>query len=341
MNDIKSLLPFEIAEYFGTINEPAYRGEQVFRWLHRGVGSFSEMSNISEGLRSQLYDAFILSTPELLERQVSSNDGTCKYLWRLIDGNTVESVLMEYEHGLTACISTQVGCRMGCRFCASTRGGFVRNLTAGEMLDQLIFSQIDSGKRISNVVLMGIGEPLDNYDNVIQFIRLANHPMGINIGARHMTVSTVGIIENIDKLAKSDVKLSLAASLHAPDDETRSQLLPINKNIGVDELISACKRYQKSTGRRVSYEYTLIDGVNDSQSHGMLLAKKLKNSSSLVNLIPFNNVAGTSFKSSSTKKVNFFKQILEDNGITCTVRRRLGADIDAACGQLRAKQETI
>ena len=337
--DIKSMLPSELSECFAAMGERAFRAEQTFRWLHGGARTFREMTNLPETLRERLDGEFYITAPEVLKKQISKIDGTVKYLWRLDDGNTVESVLMEYEHGLTVCISTQVGCAMGCVFCASAIDGFIRNLAAAEMLDQVMFSQMDVGRRISNVVLMGMGEPLDNFQNVLTFIRLIIHPSGMNIGARHITLSTCGIIENIDKLAEHGIQLSLAASLHAPDDETRSRLIPINKLSGVDELICACDRYYRATGRRISYEYALIDGVNDSERHAELLSQKIGKSGSHVNLIVLNGVTEHALKASPQGKVDRFAAILKERGVNYTIRRRLGLDIDAACGQLRRRNE--
>ena len=335
--DIKSMLPDELAEYFESIGERAFRGEQVFRWLHSGATAFSEMTNLPEKLRVRLDDEFIITLPEIVEKQVSQLDGTIKYLWEMSDGNTVESVLMEYEHGYSCCISTQVGCRMNCAFCASAIGGLVRNLTASEMLDQVLFSQIDAGLRISNVVLMGIGEPLDNFDNVLRFLLLLTHTSGINIGARRITLSTCGIIENIDKLAVHDIQLSLAVSLHATDDETRSRLMPVNKSISIYELLQACDRYYKATGRRISYEYAMIDGVNDTPRHAEMLSRMLKDTSSHINLIRLNDVPERSFRASPPERVKAFSDILKQKGVNFTIRRKLGGDIDASCGQLRRR----
>ena len=335
--DIKSMLRDEFPEYFEAIGERTFRSEQVFRWLHSGAKAFNEMTNLPEKLRDRLDADFYITVPEIIEKLESKLDGTVKYLWKMSDGNTIESVLMEYEHGYTCCISTQVGCRMNCAFCASAIGGFVRNLTAAEMIDQVLFSQIDAGIRISNVVLMGIGEPLDNYDHVIRFLMLITHLSGMNIGARHITLSTCGLIENIDKLAVSDIQLSLAVSLHAPDDETRSLLMPVNKITGVDELFRACERYYRATGRRISYEYAMIDGVNDTPRHANMLSRKLRDTGSHINLIRLNCVTERSFRSSSPERVKAFTDILKLKGVNFTMRRKLGGDIDASCGQLRRR----
>ena len=335
--DIKSMLPPELAEYFESIGAPAFRERQVFRWLHSGVKEFAEMTDLPVSLRSKLDNEFFISVPLMLEKQVSATDGTTKYLWGMADGAAVESVIMDYEHGLSVCVSTQVGCRMGCVFCASTIGGLSRNLAASEMIDQVLFSQLDAGRRISTVVLMGIGEPLDNMENVVRFIKLISHPGGMNIGARHLTLSTCGIIENIDKLAELDIKSTLAVSLHAPDNETRSLLMPINASTGVDELLRACGRYFRATGRRVTFEYALIKGVNDADRHAELLSRRLIDSGGHLNLILLNDVPERGFSPSSPERMKAFTRILEQNGVNFTLRRRLGRDIDAACGQLRRR----
>ena len=333
--DIKSMLPDDLKTYFESIGERAYRAGQVFRWLHDGVAAFSGMTNLPEKLRARLDDEFCITTPRLLTKQESKADGTIKYLWQLGDGAAIESVVMEYERWSTICISTQVGCRMGCTFCASSIGGLDRNLVASEMLDQVLFSQMDSGKHISNVVLMGIGEPLDNFDNVLLFLKLLTSPEGMNIGARHISISTCGIIENIDKLAQHGIKCTVTVSLHAPDDETRTRLMPVNRTVGVDRLIKACNRYFRKTGRRVSYEYAMIDGVNDSARHANLLSAKLRNTGSHLNIIKLNDVPQRALKASTRENVKSFTRVLRENGVNFTVRRSLGGDIDASCGQLR------
>jgi 23S rRNA (adenine2503-C2)-methyltransferase len=268
-------------------------------------------------------------------KQVSQLDGTIKYLWKLRDGNCIETVLMRYQHGNTVCISSEVGCAMGCAFCASTLGGLVRRLTPSEMVDQVLFTQIDSGVPISNIVLMGIGEPLDNYDTVRRFLELINSPEGMNIGMRHISLSTCGLVKGIDRLAEENLQLTLSVSLHAPDDETRSQIMPVNRAVGVDTLMRTCRRYFQKTGRRISFEYAMIDGVNDSDRQADLLARHLKGMPSHVNLIPLNEVRESPLKPS--KRVRQFQKRLEDQGVTVTVRRKLGGDIDASCGQLRRK----
>lgn len=318
------------------MGEPGFRGKQIFQWLHRGVTSFDEMTNLSKALRDKLAQTCFITVPTVERKQESRLDGTIKYLWRLGDGNCVETVLMRYHHGNTVCISSQVGCRMGCVFCASTIGGKVRNLTPAEMLDQVLFTQVDSGQPVSNIVLMGIGEPLDNMETVLRFLELVNSPDGLNIGMRHISLSTCGLIEQIDKLAQCQLQLTLSVSLHAPDDETRSQIMPVNRSTGVEALFSCCRRYFETTGRRISYEYAMIDGVNDADWQADLLAKYLKGTPGHVNLIPLNDVEESPLKPS--RRVREFQKRLEGHGVTTTVRRKLGGDIDASCGQLRRKR---
>ena len=338
MTDLKSMSLDEMTSYFKAMGEPAFRAKQVFVWLHKGVTEFQDMSNLSKPLREKLGETCFITRPQVERKQVSALDGTIKYLWRLGDGNCIETVLMRYHHGNTVCISSQVGCRMGCAFCASTLGGKVRDLTAAEMLDQVLFTQLDSGAPISNIVLMGIGEPLDNFAVVLRFLELVNHPDGLNIGMRHISLSTCGLTEKIDKLAEHGLQLTLSVSLHAPDDETRSRIMPVNKAVGVDRLFEACRRYFETTGRRISYEYAMIDGVNDADWQADLLAKRLKGTPGHVNLIPLNEVAESPMKPS--RRVAAFQKRLEDQGVTATVRRKLGGDIDASCGQLRRKAMT-
>lgn len=334
--DIKSLDQKEICDELKSLGEPAFRGKQIFSWLHKGVTSFDEMTNLSKGLREKLNEHYYISVPKVERKLVSKIDGTIKYLWKLEDGNCIETVLMKYRHGNSVCISTEVGCKMGCVFCASTQAGFVRRLRSSEILDQVLFTQIDSGEPISNIVLMGIGEPLDNYDNVMKFLTLVNHPDGMNIGMRHISLSTCGLIEQIERLSESDLQLTLSVSLHAPDDETRNKLLPVNKTSGVEKLMDTCRAYFKKTGRRISFEYAMIDGVNDSDAQADLLAKYLKGMPGHVNLIGLNDIKESPLKPS--KRVAAFQKRLESHGVTATVRRKLGSDIDAACGQLRRSQ---
>ncbi len=336
MTDLKSMLPEELEDYLKELGQPKFRAMQVFRWLHQGAESFDEMTDLPKALREKLKEQCMLTVPQVERKQVSRMDGTVKYLWRLWDGNCVETVLMRYKHGNTVCVSSQVGCNMGCAFCASTLGGKVRDLAPGEILDQVIFTRKDSGEAVSNIVMMGIGEPLDNFDHVLRFLTLVNHPEGANIGMRHISVSTCGLVEKIDKLARLGLQLTLSVSLHAPDDSVRSRLMPVNRAVGVETLMDACRRYFETTGRRISYEYAMIDGVNDSDEQADRLAKLLRGQPGHVNLIPLNDVAESPLKPS--RRVRQFQQRLEDHGVTATVRRRLGSDIDAACGQLRRRR---
>lgn len=335
MIDLKSMTLEEITGLMRSLGEPAFRGKQVFTWLHRGARSFDEMSNLSKALREKLKESCQITAPTVARKQVSKLDGTIKYLWELADGNCIETVLMQYHHGNTVCISSQVGCRMGCAFCASTVAGKVRDLTPAEMLDQVLFTQLDSGLEISNIVLMGIGEPMDNLDTVLKFLALINHPDGMNIGMRHISLSTCGVIPGIERLADLGLQLTLSVSLHAPDSETRSKIMPVNRAYDVDKLFAACHRYFEKTGRRISFEYAMIDGVNDHDWQADLIAKKLKGMPGHVNLIPLNDVVESPFKPS--KRTAAFQKRLESHGLTATVRRSLGGDIDASCGQLRRK----
>ena len=335
MMHLKSMTAGEIGQVLKELGQPAFRAKQVFSWLHKGVGSYEEMTNLPQSLRQTLAEAYPIYTPKVLRKQESQKDGTIKYLWRLEDGNCVETVLMRYHYGNSVCISTEVGCKMGCAFCASTLGGFVRQLQPHEMLDQVLFTQIDSGQPISHIVLMGIGEPLDNYDNVMRFLELVNDPEGMNISMRHISLSTCGLVPMIDVLAEKKLQLTLSVSLHAPSDEIRNTIMPVNKAYPTAELLDACRRYYKTTGRRISFEYAMIGGVNDSPEAAALLIKRLKGISAHVNLIPLNHVEESPLKPSTKQAVARFQKQLEDAGIPATVRRSLGGDIDASCGQLR------
>ena len=336
MKDIKSMTLAELGAELKALGEPAFRAKQIYRWMHRGVRDFSEMTDISRSLRERLTAEYTLVSPTVARRLQSQKDGTIKYLWRLMDGNCVESVLMRYHYGNTICISSEVGCRMGCKFCASTLAGKVRDLTPSEMLDQVLFTQLDSGREISNIVLMGIGEPMDNRKNVLRFLELINHPDGMNIGMRHISLSTCGVVPGIDALAEDNLQLTLSVSLHAPDSATRSRIMPVNNAYDVEELFAACHRYFKKTGRRISFEYAMIDGVNDHDWQADLLAEKIHGMPGHVNLIPLNDVVESEFKPS--RRVAAFQKRLESHGLTATVRRSLGGDIDASCGQLRRKE---
>ena len=335
MQDLKSMTQEEMTLALKAMGQPSFRGKQVFTWLHKGVTSFDEMTNLPKDLRDKLKSEFFLTVPKVARKQMSKQDGTIKYLWELSDGNCIESVLMRYHHGNTVCISSQVGCRMGCAFCASTVAGKVRDLTPAEMLDQVLFTQLDSGLEISNIVLMGIGEPMDNLDTVLRFLELVNHPDGMNIGMRHISLSTCGVIPGIRRLADLGLQLTLSVSLHAPDSETRSKIMPVNRAYDVEKLFDACHDYFKMTGRRISFEYAMIDGVNDQDWQADLIAAKLKGMPGHVNLIPLNDVVESPFKPS--RRIAAFQKRLESHGITATVRRSLGGDIDASCGQLRRK----
>ena len=334
---LKSMTLTEMGALFKELGQPAFRAKQVYTWLHKGVRSYEEMSNLPKALRERLEADYPICPPEVVRRQESKKDGTIKYLWRLADGNCVETVLMRYHYGNTVCISTQVGCRMGCAFCASTIGGLVRRLEPYEMLDEVLFTQVDSGLPISHIVLMGIGEPLDNFDNVMRFLELVNSEDGMNISMRHISLSTCGLVPMIDKLAEKKLQLSLAISLHGPTDEIRNTIMPVNKAYPTEELLAACRRYYEATSRRIHFEYAMINGVNDAPEHAQILLKRLKGLPAHINLIPLNHVEESPLKPSTKAAVARFQQILEKGGLTATVRRTLGGDIDASCGQLRRK----
>ena len=334
---LKSMTLQELAQLLKSLGQPAFRAKQVYTWLHKGVRSYEEMTNIPQQLRNALAERFPICAPEAVRKQESQKDGTIKYLWNLSDGNCVETVLMRYHYGNTVCISTEVGCRMGCAFCASTLGGLVRKLEPYEMLDQVLFTQVDSGLPVSHIVLMGIGEPLDNFENVLRFLELVNSPEGMNISMRHISLSTCGIVPMIDALAEKKLQLTLSVSLHAPTDEIRNTIMPVNKAYPTEELLSACRRYYEKTGRRISFEYAMINGVNDTDEAARLLLKRLKGLPAHFNLIPLNHVEESPLKPSTRQSVMRFQKILEDGGVPATVRRTLGSDIDASCGQLRRK----
>jgi len=337
MNHLKSMTQAEIGAVLKELGQPAFRAKQVFSWLHKGVRSYEEMSNLPKALRERLAETYPLHIPQVVRRQESKKDGTIKFLWELSDGNCVETVLMRYHYGNTVCISTEVGCRMGCAFCASTIGGLVRKLQPYEILDQVLFTQAESGLPISHIVLMGIGEPLDNFDNVMRFLEIVNHPEGMNISMRHISLSTCGLVPMIDKLAEKKLQISLAISLHGPNDEIRNRIMPVNKAYPIDVLLAACRRYYDATSRRIHFEYAMIDGVNDREQDARELVHRLKGLQAHVNMIPLNHVEESPLKPSSRQAVQRFQKILEDAGIPATVRRTLGGDIDASCGQLRRK----
>ena len=335
--NLRSLLPEELAAVLKDMGQPAFRAKQLFSWLGRGTAGFEEMTNLPKALREALAESYYLGAPKVMRKQVSAEDGTVKYLWGLRDGNAVETVVMRYHYGNSVCISTQVGCRQGCAFCASTIGGLVRCLDAGEMLEEVMFSEKESGLKIGHIVLMGIGEPLDNFENVVKFLRLVNHPEGMNIGMRHISLSTCGLTERFSELAELNLQLTLSVSLHAPDDETRTRIMPANRGRGVAKLMDECEAYFKKTGRRISFEYAMIDGVNDSPEQAALLAKHAARVGAHVNLIPLNHVDESPLKPTPPERIAAFRKALEREGVNVTVRRRLGGDIDASCGQLRKK----
>ena len=335
--NIKSMTLPELTAAIKEMGQPAFRGKQIYTWLHKGVTGYDEMTNLSKPLREELAQKYPIYAPKVVRKQESKKDGTIKYLWQLSDGNCVETVLMRYHYGNTVCISTEVGCRMGCAFCASTIGGLVRKLEPFEMLDEVLFTQVDSGLPISHIVLMGIGEPLDNFDNVMRFLELVNSPEGMNISMRHISLSTCGLVPKIDELAKKKLQISLAISLHGPNDAVRDKIMPVNKAYPMDELLAACRRYYDATSRRIHFEYAMIDGVNDSIADAKELLRRLKGLPAHINLIPLNHVEESPLKPSSKANVAAFQKCLEDGGITATVRRTLGSDIDASCGQLRRK----
>ena len=335
--NIRSMTQPELAAICKELGQPAFRAKQVYVWLHKGVRSYDEMTNIPKALREALAEKYPILPPKVVRKQESQKDGTIKYLWQLSDGNCVETVLMRYHYGNTVCISTEVGCAMGCAFCASTIGGLVRRLEPYEMLNEVLFTQIDSGLPVSRVVLMGIGEPLDNFDNVMRFLELVNSEDGMNISMRHISLSTCGLIPKIDELAKRKMQISLAISLHGPNDEIRSRVMPVNKAYPIEPLLECCRRYYDATSRRIHFEYAMIDGVNDRECDAKELLRRLKGLPAHFNLIPLNHVEESPLKPSSKAAVAAFQKILEDGGITATVRRTLGSDIDASCGQLRRK----
>lgn len=334
---IKSMTMEEVGQILKTMGQPSFRAKQVYTWLHKGVRSYEEMTNLPKVLRDTLTEQYPICPPDVVRKQESKKDGTIKYLWKLNDGNCVETVLMRYHYGNTVCISTEVGCRMGCAFCASTLGGLVRRLEPYEMLDQVLFTQVDSGLPISHIVLMGIGEPLDNFDSVLRFLELVNSAEGMNISMRHISLSTCGLVPGIEQLAQKKLQLTLSVSLHAPTDQIRDTIMPVNKAYPVEKLLEACRRYYEETGRRISFEYAMIKDVNDTPEAARILLKQLNGLPAHINLIPLNHVEESPLKPSTRQAVQRFQAILEEGGIPATVRRTLGSDIDASCGQLRRK----
>ena len=338
MKDIKSLSYKELQEEILNLGEKKFRSKQIYEWLHcRGVKNFEEMSNISKGLKQKLADNYSITELEMLERQISKDDNTNKFLFRLADGFVVESVFMPYKHGNSVCISSQVGCRMGCKFCASTIGGLERNLSTGEMLAQIYEIQRITDERVSNIVVMGTGEPLDNYDNLVKFIKMISDESGLNISQRNITVSTCGLVPQIRALAEEHFAITLALSLHGSNQEKRKALMPIANKYKLEEVLGACDYYYEKTGRRLTFEYSLVQGVNDTMEDALELKRILKGKNSHLNLIPVNPIAERDYQKPSKQTAQAFKNKLEKNGINVTIRREMGADIDGACGQLRRR----
>lgn len=333
--NIRNYTEEELVSIMQSIGEKSFRGKQIFKWLHKGAEDFAEMTDISQSLKEKLSSSYRIDNLKIEKKLVSKIDGTIKYLFRLYDGSFIESVIMKYKHGNTICVSSQVGCNMGCRFCASAIGGKLRNLETGEITDQILKAEKDSGLKISNIVMMGIGEPLDNFCNVVSFLKNANHKNGLFISARHITVSTCGIADKIFELAELGLPVTLSVSLHSPINEKRSEIMPINKKYPIENLLYAAKEYIKKTGRRVSIEYALIEGETDKLDYAKKLVTLLGNDLFHVNLIPINKVSERSYKKSSLKQIRLFMDYLNNNGLTATVRREMGSDINAACGQLR------
>lgn len=337
--DIKNMEIDELRQWFEGIGEKGFRAKQVYSWIYKGVTDFSDMRNLPKSLIEKLDSEAYISSLEIVTVQKSKTDGTRKYLFELEDGNRIESVFMKYKYGNTLCVSSQAGCRMGCRFCASTLDGLRRNLTAGEIADQIIAAQRDTGEKIGHVVVMGTGEPFDNYEEISRFIRMINHKDGLNIGMRNITVSTCGIVPKIGQFAKDFPQVNLAISLHAPNDKIRSEMMPVNDSYNMDKLLAACRDYTKETGRRITFEYTLVSEVNDSDANISELIGKLRGMLCHVNLIPLNKVKETGLEPAARKRAEEIAQRLESSGIAATVRRELGSDIDGACGQLRLSKK--
>ena len=337
MKNIKDYDLLELKQEFIQMGEKPFRAEQVFKWLYESkVNSFDDMTNLSLELREKLKQNYEMHNFNILRKQESS-DGTIKYLFDVLDGNAIETVLMSYHHGYSLCVSTQIGCKMGCKFCASTGIKFVRNLTSGEIVEQILAVERDNNIRISNVVFMGIGEPLDNYDNVVNAIRIINNQKGINIGARHISISTSGLVPKIYQLAEENIQCTLSISLHATTDEKRSEMMPVNNRYNISELLQACRDYLEKTNRRISFEYALAKDNNDNLEDAKRLVKLLKGMICHVNLIPINKIENGAFVKSSNENIMKFRDYLNEHGIVATIRRELGSDIDAACGQLRRK----
>ncbi len=337
--DILSMTFEELSVEFSALGIQKFRAKQVYEWLHRHLAlSYDEMLNLPKALREELAEKFPIISCKTAKKQVSKLDNTVKFLFELHDGDYVESVVMKYKYGYTICVSSQVGCKMGCAFCASTLGGFKRSLSAGEILSQLYAAQKDLGERISHIVLMGMGEPLDNFDNVMRFLELITDEKGLNISMRNISLSTCGLVPKINELLNKHLQLTLSISLHAPNDEIRSSIMPVNKSYPVDELLKTCRRYAAETSRRISFEYSMLAGFNDTDECARQLASKLKGMLCHVNLIPVNEIEESPYKPSSPERIEKFISVLGKSGINATVRRKLGSDIDASCGQLRQKE---
>ncbi len=334
--DLKDYTLSELEGILADLGEPRFRAKQLFKWLYGGARGWEDMTNLPKSLKEKLAENYEIKKLKIEQKFISAIDETRRYLLQLDDGNFIESVLMKYKHGYTICISSQVGCAMGCKFCASTRGGKVRNLTAGEIIGQVMTVQEDLGSRISNIVIMGMGEPLDNFDNIVSFLENVNNPLGLNIGHRHITLSTCGIVDKIRTLADMQLQITLSISLHAPNDEKRSAIMPVNKKYNIAQLLEACRYYTDKTNRRISFEYTLINGVNDTIAEADELLKLVSGMLCHINLIPVNEVKETGYRATDRKNVESFRERLERGGISATIRREMGSDISAACGQLRA-----
>ncbi|MDD7719504.1 MAG: 23S rRNA (adenine(2503)-C(2))-methyltransferase RlmN [Eubacteriaceae bacterium] len=335
MTNLRDLTLKEMENFVQEMGEPKFRAKQVFGWIYKGKTDFREMTNLPEVFRNKLKEKAYIGTVEPLKIQKSKTDGTRKYLYRLEDGNLIESVFMKYKYGNSICVSSQAGCRMGCRFCASTRNGLERNLTPGEIVSQLMAAEADTGERIGHIVVMGTGEPFDNYENLSRFLNIVNDSNGLNIGMRNITVSTCGLVPVIEKFGDEFPQVNLAISLHGTTDKIRGSMMPVNNKYPLGVLIPACREYTQKTGRRITFEYTMVNGVNDSDEDAVRLSKLLKGMLCHVNIIPLNKVAESGFDTVSRKRAEVFAKLLEIHGIVVTVRRELGADIDAACGQLR------
>ena len=334
--DIKSLSFTELEQEMKDLGEKAFRSKQVYEWLHKKQAiSFDEMTNLSKSFREKLCENYDLMPLEMVARRTSPSDETSKFLFKLKDDRVIESVLMKYKHGNSVCISSQVGCRMGCRFCASTLGGLERNLSVGEMLSQIYEIQRITGERVSNVVVMGTGEPFDNYENLVKFIKMLTSDKGLHISQRNITVSTCGLIEQMKQLAEEKFQITLAISLHAPNDTIRKELMPVANKYKIEDILEACSYYYEKTGRRITFEYSLVQGVNDSEENAKELVTRIKGMNCHVNLIPVNPIKERTYRHSEDKYIQKFKLILEKNHINVTIRREMGSDIDAACGQLR------